>query len=257
MSTATLMTHAGGKLITYDALAALPVPPAMGSRHRPIAHHALVDAIRNEVAQGNMYSIVREQLAVNPMGSQLFGVMDLAPVNRSIEALAEGAGVSLGFRASNDQSFGLQLVAGARVFVCDNLALSGDLIALQRKHTIGLELSTEITAGFSRFVDQQGTLRAHLAKLQSIELTDDRARLQIFEAFYQEIVPVRLFDDVTAAYFKPSEAMTDCHPRSMYGLHNAFTRALQSLRPTVAFDANVKLGRLFGLTAGAPLQLES
>jgi hypothetical protein len=42
--------------------------------------------------------------------------------------------------------------------------------------------------------------------------------------------------------------MTDCQPRTAWGLHNAFTRAMKDLVPTSAFNRSVALGRAFGMT---------
>jgi hypothetical protein len=39
----------------------------------------------------------------------------------------------------------------------------------------------------------------------------------------------------------------DCAPRTRFGLHNAFTRAIKQLAPAPAFEANLGLGSLFGL----------
>jgi hypothetical protein len=58
---------------------------------------------------------------------------------------------ALGLRTSNDKSFAIQIAIGARVIVCDNLLLSGELIALKRKHTAGLDLIEELTAGVRRY----------------------------------------------------------------------------------------------------------
>jgi len=56
---------------------------------------------------------------------------------------------------------------------------------------------------------------------------------------------------VTAAYFTPHpELMADCQPRTAWGLHNAFTRAIREMAPAPAFAATTKLGRFFGLRAG-------
>ena len=66
-------------------------------------------------------------------GHWLFGVLDLA---------AEGGeyGFAIGLRTGNDRSLALQLICGVRVFVCSNMAFSGDFLALKRKHTAGLSL---------------------------------------------------------------------------------------------------------------------
>ena len=87
-----------------------------------------------------------------------------------------------------------------------------------------------------------------MALLQQMALTDQAAKLLIFEIFAQQLLPSRLLVAVTRNYFDPDSTMTDCLPRTRWGLHNSVTRELPRLSPVRAFAANVALGRLFGLT---------
>src|SRR5262249_33279296 len=63
--------------------------------------------------------VVQEEYAVSPDGMKVFGVLDL-------ETQMEGCRFSIGFRNSHDKSLRLGLTAGLRVFVCSNMAFSGD-----------------------------------------------------------------------------------------------------------------------------------
>src|SRR5207245_7555427 len=77
--------------------------------------------------------------------SVLFGVLQLA-YGETGDGIA-----ALGLRTGNNKTMSLQICAGYRVFVCDNLAFRGDLIALKRKHTSGLNLKEELTLSVLRF----------------------------------------------------------------------------------------------------------
>lgn len=63
--------------------------------------------------------VVQEEYAVSPDGMKMFGVLDL-------ETQMEGCRFSIGIRNSHDKSIRLGLTAGLRVFVCSNMAFSGD-----------------------------------------------------------------------------------------------------------------------------------
>jgi hypothetical protein len=78
-------------------------------------------------------------------------------------------------------------------------------------------------------------------------LSDLDAKAFVYDAFAEGVAPVRLFDDVHRNYFAPTAEMTDCVPRTKYGLHNAFTRAIKALQPSPAFQATTALGKMFGL----------
>ena len=43
--------------------------------------------------------------------------------------------------------------------------------------------------------------------------------------------------------------MADIVPGTLWGLHNAFTRAVKQMAPAPAFDATTQLGKFFGLVA--------
>jgi len=240
----TLMTHSPkfqAKLTTYGQLAALPEPQALGRMHKPVAHTRLIDAFRTEIDKRGM-KIEREQFALSAKGQALFGVIDLKTDN-----LDAARCLSLGFRNSVDMSMGIQAVAGTTVFVCDNMALAGSMFALKRKNTTGLDLGDAVAVGFDKFLTQGQVLEAEITRLQATGITDDKAKQLIFDAFAAKIVPVRLFDDVDAYYFRPNQTMPDCEPRTLWGLHNAFTRAMRDLSPVRRFGATVDLGRQFGL----------
>ncbi len=72
-----------------------------------------------QLCTGGRY-IVKEEYAVQNDGKLLFGVMDL----KWGETMEHRA--ALGIRTSNNKQFAISLVAGARVFVCDNLIMAGE-----------------------------------------------------------------------------------------------------------------------------------
>lgn len=252
MTNSTLIAHSpkfAAKLTTLDHLRTLPEPVAMGPMHKPVPHVRLLDAILAEIERRN-YTPVRQQLALGAKGQALFGVIDLEPKQMNALVANPERGISFGFRSSTNQELAIKAVAGSRVFVCDNLALSGDMIAFHRKHTAGLDLADLIAHGFDRFIQQTAVLEIQIHRLQVTVLGDAEAKQRIFDVFNAGIMPVRLFDDVARFYFQPTQEQTDCLPRSLWGLHNAFTRAARDLSPVRRFQATVALGQAFEMTAG-------
>lgn len=246
----TLSAHSPkfeSKLVTVDALRALPEPLALGSRHKPVPHVQLVDTIHAEVDRRG-YMVKREQLALAANQAAIFGVMDLAPKDDIANIVGNQArGMSFGFRNSTDQSMAIKAVAGARVFVCDNLVLSGSMFAMERMNTSGLDLGDAVARGFDKFLQHAQVLEVQIMRLQTMELSDGIAKQTIFDIFSARVMPIRLFDDVERFYFRPTDDTPDCQPRNLWGLHNACTRAMKDLSPTRSFGATVALGNLFGL----------
>lgn len=233
------------KLTTLEALQQLPTPLAIGPMHKPVPHAALVEAILAEIDRRG-FEAQRQQLALSAKNAALFGVIDIAPKQAE---LVEGSerGLSFGFRNSTDQSMAIKAVAGSHVFVCDNLVLSGSMFAIHQKNTTGVDLGHTIATGFDKFLQHAEVLDVQIARLQGESLTDTEAKRWAFDVFAARIVPSRLFDDVERFYFHPADEMTDCQPRSLWGLHNAFTRAMRDLSPVRLFGASVALGNLFGI----------
>jgi len=230
--------------VTRDTLRALPLPQALSRRHRPVPHIELVEGIQGQLDRRGLV-ITREQLALRRDGQRLFGTMDLAwqpPVSA-----ASDEGLALGLRQGNDLSHAIEIVAGARIFVCDNLALYGDVIAVRKKHTSGLRLPEELSAGLDRYLESVGRLVDGIATLKQRAIDTAEAKRAIYDVFAQRILPLRFFDDVDRAYFRPEADWTDCQPRTLWAVHNACTRAARELPMNIKLQATTRLGRLFGL----------
>jgi hypothetical protein len=110
---ATLITHCGAQRVGREALRLLPAPEPLGSRHRPVPHAELVEAVQAEAMNRGLV-VTREEYAVQREGALLFAVMDLAGEAVQTPALeARGRGAALGLRSSTNESFAISLLAGA------------------------------------------------------------------------------------------------------------------------------------------------
>jgi hypothetical protein len=116
MSSSTLIAGNLAK-IGRPALAQIPVPTATAT-HKPVPHHEIVEALIETLGFRHI-GVVGEEYAVSFDGMKMFGVIDL-------ESQMEGCRFSIGLRNSHDKSFRLALTVGYRVFVCSNMAFSGD-----------------------------------------------------------------------------------------------------------------------------------
>jgi len=241
MNNATLVSHVDTDLITRAQLQAIPAPEPTAT-FRPIPHFELVDMLDRTLNQFGMH-IESEQFAIRRDGSVLFGVFQLA-YGETLDGTA-----ALGLRTGNDKTMSLQICAGLRVFVCDNLAFRGDMIALKRKHTAGLNLKEELTVALIRFQDHFGRLTGEISHLKERWLGDIEAKALMHDVFAKGLMPVRLLPEVSSAYFAPT--IEDFAPRNAWSLHNAFTGAAKAMPMTTRLPAIQKVGKLFGLTETA------
>jgi hypothetical protein len=249
----TLCLDAGKSTrVTFADLQRLPDPVSMGPRHRPVPHHHLITAILTQIA-AHGFVVRREQYAVKAAGAQLFGVLDLVKRTEAgtidcFSPSGDAAGRStwsLGLRASTDQALAEQLVAGSRVFVCDNLLLSGDSILLKHKSTTNFDVERTVIEAFRRYLDVQTAWADTLQAMAEYTLSARRAKEVIYDLIATETMPARLLTKVDAQYFHATDEQPDCQPRTVWGLQNAVTRVVKDLNPTRSFDVTQDVGRRF------------
>jgi len=137
--TSTLISNIGK--ITREELAQVPTPPGT-TTHRPVPHHEIVEALVETLSFRHI-GIVGEEYAVSTDGMRMFGVLDL-------EAAFEGCRFAIGLRNSHDKSFRLSCTVGVRVFVCENLAFSGDFTPVLAKHSKHFSLQDSLAVGVDR-----------------------------------------------------------------------------------------------------------
>jgi len=239
MDNGQLLSHVDTDLVTREQLALVPVPPATAT-WRPIPHIELIDTLQRVLNQ-NQITIREEKFALRHDGSTLFGVLQLGYAD------THDGQAALGIRTSNDKSMSIQVCAGLSVFVCDNLVFRGDLIALNRKHTSGLNLRTELATAVLRFQDHFGRLTGEVEMLKRHALDDIRAKALIHDVFAHGLMPLRFLPDVSRSYFEPQ--VEDFAPRTAWSLHNAFTASAKEMPISTRFPATQAIGRFFGMSS--------
>jgi hypothetical protein len=154
--TSTLIGYSG-RTIGREELALVPTPLATET-HRPIPHHEIVQALIETLGFRHI-GIVYDEYAVSPDGMKMFGVLDLAT------GMA-GCRFSIGLRNSHDKSLRLAVTCGYRVFVCSNMAFSGDNC---------------ISVGVDRMQRNFEPMRRQVEEWQRSELTDVTAKVVIYK----------------------------------------------------------------------------
>jgi len=228
-----LLTPCGATRVTRTELQTIAAP-APTTAWKPVKHADLVETIEQGLQERSI-TVCREQFAVQREGRRFFAVLDLSERTHEFRD-------ALGLRASNDKTLAIQIAVGLRVFVCDNLALSGDLIALRRKHTSRLALYHEVGQALTRFATHFQLFTQEVTTRHHVSLSDERAKALIHDVFRQQLLPLRLFPIVSREYFTPR--LPDFMPRTAWSLSNAFTHAAKALPAGPQFRALLGLGRL-------------
>ena len=137
----SLILHTGAESIDRAGLANLPMPRPMGARHviRPFIQD--VEVVADALSQYGLM-IADESYGVkynDGMPGQFFGLLEIAPKVLHGEVItAREFALQVGIRGAYDQSLARGLAVGSRVFVCDNLAFSGQ-VNVQTKQTTNLD----------------------------------------------------------------------------------------------------------------------
>lgn len=211
----TLMLHRGAREVPRDYLAAVPTPPAE-RRWVPIPHHRFVDSVNNSLRSAG-FTVERERYALSREDARLFGVLDLA-----VEVSPE-VKLTVGLRSSLDQSYPLGFCAGHRVFVCDNLSFSAELMA-KRKHTaLGLSrFQADIGQCVAKLPEFVLAERSRIQRMQRREVTDTEAESLILKAMYDhQLVSHRLAPKLIEAWREAP--FPEFEARNAWSLFNAFT----------------------------------
>jgi Domain of unknown function (DUF932) len=229
----SLLVHRGGQIVTRDDLALVPLPEATDS-YVPVPHNHLADTL-STIGRDILkeFTLSKEQYALAREGQQMFGVL----VFRSGHA---ELGLSIGFRNSYDKSMAVGIAIGAEVFVCDNLALTGD-ITIMRKHTANVWSSLENIAistlyrsqqNFQKIIEDSETLKGRM-------IGDDEAFKTIGLLFGHGILSPRQLPVVKKEWLNPSH--NDFMPRTMWSFYNACTEALKSCPPLLIMEKHISL----------------
>jgi len=218
-----MIVHRGGELVAREQLDLVRLPEATDS-YIPVSHYHLADKLLNistDVLRD--YVLIGEQYAVARQGNQLFALLKF---QREESDMA----LSIAFRNSYDRSMSLGIAIGATVFVCDNLALQGDIV-IMRKHTKNvwneledLAISTLYKAG-RRFEQIQAD--SQLLKRQRVANDDAFALMGML--YGHGIISPRQVTVLKDEWLKPS--YEEFAPRNMWSFFNATTESLKTCPP--------------------------
>ena len=228
----TLVVHAGGRIVTKDDLALVEIPQATES-YQPVPHDRLADTlsvIGGDILKG--FQLEREQYALARNGQQMFGVLTF----RGEDEL----GLDIGFRNSYDRSMSIGIAIGGHVFVCDNLALTGEVTVL-KKHTKNVWNVLEDTAIQTLYRSRKNfdQVVADCDSLKRRELTDDEAFALLGQMFGHGILSPRQLPVVKNEWLLP--AHEEFRPRNAWSLYNATTEALKTCPPIVVMEKHIAL----------------
>jgi|SRR5215469_13192573 len=216
---ANLVLHAGAALASRDDVATVYTPEPTET-WMPISHISLIEQVESALAASNL-RVVGQAHSLTREGKRYFGLMEIQNGQVSIDY-----SWVLGLRNSHDQSFPGSIVAGANVFVCDNLSFSGE-IKLTRKHTkfIWRDLPQLTERAIARLVSKWHDQDKRIEAYRGFDLKDERAHDLVIRSVDVGALPPSKIPAVLTEWRKPRHE--EFEPRTLWSLFNSFTEVLK------------------------------
>lgn len=233
----TLMLHSGAESATMNEIIAIPLPLKTRT-YQPVPHEQLATMLLQMVASiFPDFSYEKSHFGLAGDGNKMFGVHTFRSVDTQI-------GLSIGFRNSYDRSMSVGIAVGASVFVCDNLAISGDITVL-RKHTSNVIRDMESLALSAIYRSQQtyAEILDDAGAMQDISISDDQAYRMLGLVYGRGIMTPRQIPVAHREWESPTHA--DFAPRTVWSLYNSITESLKSAPPQSIMEKHLLLHRLF------------
>src|SRR6266850_4444312 len=193
----SLVVHRGGWEASKADLAAVSVPEPTESYH-PVPYGRFVEEVELHVPRFGLH-VQSSSFALAREGRQMFGVLTCTNGHN-----AGDYALAIGLRNSYDRSLSVGLVAGTRVFYCDNLAFSGE-VAMTRKHTANV--FRDLPDLIYRMLSQVTVLKARtdeeIAGMKLLPMPPARAHHVMVAAIRAGISPASRLPKIIQAWDEP------------------------------------------------------
>lgn len=212
-----LILHCGTRHVGWPAVETAPTPPPSRT-WVPVAHHRLLNEVESTLA-GSGLKVVNQAHALWQDGLRYFGLLEVA------NGQAHGDySLVVGLRNSHDKSFPAAIALGSAVWICDNLAFSGD-VAIACRHTrfIERDLPQIVHTAVGRLADLRGQQDERIGKYQETELAHATAHDLVIRALDARVVPVTQVPAVLDEWRQPSHEEFAADGKTAWRLFNAFT----------------------------------
>ncbi|REJ97875.1 MAG: DUF932 domain-containing protein [Planctomycetota bacterium] len=216
-----LMLHCGAHHADRQEVLCAPTPDRTKT-WVPIPHHRLLGLVERTLGD-NGFQVVNQSHGLWHEGTRYFGLMEVQNGKAH-----DDYGLVLGLRNSHDKSFPAGIALGSGVFICDNLAFSGE-VTIARKHTrfIQRDLPGLVTQAIGRLVGMRGKQDQRIEAYKSTRINDRAAHDLIVRSLDAQVLPVTQVPTVLSEWREPSHAEFKEGGKTVWRLFNGFTEALK------------------------------
>ena len=219
----SLTLHCGAVEVAEEQVRAVRTPEPTQS-WTPVPHASILDKVKSEVMSMGM-RVTAESYGLWNEGARFFGVLQVQNGHNH-----EDYGMLIGLRNSHDQSLSLSLGIGSHVFVCDNLAFSGEVV-IQSRHTLNImsRIPSLISRATAQLIDQRRQQDERIDAYKTTVLDDVRAHDLMIRSIRDRVIAPSAVAKVMVEWQEPT--YPDFRPRTLWSLFNAYTHVLKDCNP--------------------------
>lgn len=216
MKKVNLMLHCGAHAVTRDDLTAVTTPAATRS-WQPIAHVKLLTTVEQQLQEAKL-EVIEQAHGVTKNGSRYFGLLQVAPT----DSVDGEAAMIVGVRNSHDKAFPAGICAGNQVFVCDNLAFSGE-VKVARRHTSFIlhDLPTLIHNAIHALTHVWARQEERIARYKTIAIEDSAVHDLTIRALDAEVFCGERITPILKEWREPTHEAFK--PRNLWSFFNSVT----------------------------------
>jgi len=219
-----MFLHCGAGSVSREEVLGVRTPKGTETWY-PLSHRSLIQEVQSELKACG-FRLDGERHALSHEGARYFGIFAISQPSQG----QRDVGWVVGLRNSHDKTYPAGLVAGTRVFVCDNLAFNGE-VRLSRKHT--RHAFRDLRQLMARAVGQLGEkfrrLDERVVAYQHQPFGDREAHDFIVRSIDSRVITPTQVPEVLKEWREPS--YDAFRPRTLWSLFNAYTEVFKGSNP--------------------------
>ena len=218
-----LMLHCGAAVVDRDVVYNVETPkPRFRTEkrkfmHHPIPHTLLLETVEKKLEAAGLH-VAEQTHALTKEGQRYFGLIRVDDPN----VKGDDHGLVIGLRNAHDGSYSAAFAIGSYVFVCDNLAFSGEVL-VGRRHTknIAKDLPGLVDLGFNALVGERGIQEHRIEAYKAQEINDKDAHDIVVRSLMEGVFPISTLPKIVNEWRTPR--FDAFKPRTLWSLFNAYT----------------------------------
>lgn len=267
MSKLNMILHCGGERVERHQLDDVRTPAATGS-WQPVAHNTFANMIQDELENlgirvvSEVHGMTRTAKNFDGtandfgFGANYFGMFEVQSANLKYEDHS----TVIGFRNSHIKRLAASLALGTGVWICDNLAFSGEIMC-GRKHTKNamhdeIGIRPMVIDAISKLLIVNEHQEERIEEYKSSNLDNGEAEVIMIDALRNKIVKPTQLPKLVQQWDTPDHEEFGRN-KNVWRMFNAVTETLKGTSPIELPNRTAKLHTLLDAKIGlAPLDFE-